>query len=214
MDEAKKVIATQKPIPSRNEDSHDIIGTYQLVSNRMEMKLTPYSRENLLEILQYRHEILLSARQDKKPGKFKDRNNRARNTEFVDMELVRGTLMHSFDLYRALTHPFAKAAYIMFVVSEVHPFLDGNGRLARVMMNAELTAENQTKIIIPTVYREDYLGALRRLTRGKDPKVYLGMLERAQAFSDTLSAMDMDTMEMDLKKSNAFLESHEGVLKF
>ena len=121
MDEAKKVIATQKPIPSRNEDSHDILGTYQLVSNRMEMKLTPYSRENLLEILQYRHEILLSARQDKKPGKFKDRNNRARNTEFMDMELVRGTLMHSFDLYRALTHPFAKAAYIMFVVSEVHP---------------------------------------------------------------------------------------------
>src|SRR5690606_1477975 len=43
VDEAKKVIATQKPIPSRSEDSHDILGTYQLVSNRMEMKATPYS---------------------------------------------------------------------------------------------------------------------------------------------------------------------------
>jgi len=27
---------------------------------------------------------------------------------------------------------------MMFLVSEVHPFLDGNGRIARVMMNAEL----------------------------------------------------------------------------
>lgn len=214
IDEAKKVIATQQPIPSRNEDSHDILGTYQLVSNIREMKITPYSPENFLEILQYRHQILLSARKDKNPGQFKDKNNRAGDTEFVDMELVRGTLMQSFDLYRALSHPFAKAAFIMFVVSEIHPFLDGNGRMARIMMNAELTAGFQTKIIIPTVYREDYLGGLRRLTRANDPTVYIRMLERAQAFSDTLSASDIDSMEVQLTKCNAFVESSEGVLKF
>lgn len=214
IDEAKKVIATQQPIPSRNEDSHDILGTYQLVSNIREMKITPYSPENFLEILQYRHQILLSARKDKNPGQFKVKNNRAGDTEFVDMELVRGTLMQSFDLYRALSHPFAKAAFIMFVVSEIHPFLDGNGRMARIMMNAELTAGFQTKIIIPTVYREDYLGGLRRLTRANDPTVYIRMLERAQAFSDTLSASDIDSMEVQLTKCNAFVESSEGVLKF
>ena len=52
----------------------------------------------------------------------------------------------------------------MFLLSEIHPFLDGNGRLARVMMNAELVRENQSKIIIPTVFREDYMGALKKLT--------------------------------------------------
>ena len=213
IEEAKQVIATQQPLPSRNEDSHDILGTYQLVSNRMDMKIVPYSAENLLEILQYRHEILLSAREDKKPGKFKDKNNRAGDTSFVDMELVRGTLLQSFDFYKALVHPFAKASYIMFVVSEVHPFLDGNGRLARIMMNAELSMAQQTKIIIPTVYREDYLGALRRLTRNNDPKVYIRMLQRAHAFSDTLLANDMESMEEVLRKSNAFKESKEGVLK-
>lgn len=213
IDEAKQVIATQQPLPARNEDSHDILGTYQLVSNKQEMKIVPYSAENLLEILQYRHEILLSAREDKKPGKFKDKNNKAGDTFFVDMELVRGTLLQSFDFYKALVHPFAKAAYMMFVISEVHPFLDGNGRLARIMMNAELSTAQQTKIIIPTVYREDYLGALRRLTRNNDPKVYVRMLERAHAFSDTLLASDMESMEEQLRKSNAFKESNEGVLK-
>lgn len=213
IDEAKQVIATQQPLPLRNEDSHDILGTYQLVSNRREMKIAPYSAENFLEILQYRHEILLNAREDKKPGKFKDKNNRAGDTSFVDMELVRGTLLQSFDFYKTLAHPFAKAAYIMFVVSEVHPFLDGNGRLARIMMNAELSIAQQTKIIIPTVYREDYLGALRRLTRNNDPKVYIRMLERAYTFSDTLLASDMEHMEEVLRKSNAFKESNEGVLK-
>ncbi|WP_373516307.1 Fic family protein [Pricia sp.] len=211
--EAKQVIATQQPLPARNEDSHDVLGTYQLVSNRREMKIVPYSAENFLEILQYRHSILLSARTDKKPGKFKNKNNQAGDTSFVEMELVRGTLLRSFDFYKALTHPFAKAAYMMFVVSEVHPFLDGNGRIARVMMNAELSTADQTKIIVPTVYREDYLGGLRRLTRNNDAKVYIRMLERAQAFSDTLLGNDMDAMEVILRASNAFKESNEGVLK-
>ena len=165
------------------------------------------------QILQYRHEILLNVRKDKKPGKFKDKNNQAGDTSFVDMELVRGTLLQAFDFYKALVHPFSKAAYIMFVVSEVHPFLDGNGRMARVMMNAELSTLGQTKIIIPTVYREDYLGGLRRLTRNNDPKVYIRMLERAQAFSHTIYGSDMEAMEVKLRQSNAFKESNEGVLK-
>lgn len=213
VDTAKQIIATQQPMPARNEDSHDVLGTYQLVSNKQEMTIVPYSGENLLEILQYRHEILLNVRKDKKPGKFKDRNNQAGDTSFVDVELVRGTLMQSFDFYKALVHPFAKAAFIMFVVSETHPFLDGNGRMARVMMNAELSTSGQTKIIIPTVYREDYLGGLRRLTRNNDPKVYIRMLERAQAFSHTIYGGDMDAMEEKLRQSMAFKESNEGVLK-
>jgi Fic family protein len=40
-----------------------------------------------------------------------------------------------------------------FLVSEVHPFLDGNGRLARVMINAELAAARQMRVLIPIVYR-------------------------------------------------------------
>jgi fido (protein-threonine AMPylation protein) len=133
------------------------------------MNITPTKPEELITILQYRHRLLLEARTSKMPGLFKDKNNRAGETFFVDFELVKGTLIKGFDYYKALTDPFAKAAYIMFMVSEIHPFLDGNGRIARVMMNAELVKVEQTRIIIPTVYREDYLGTLRRLTRQQDP---------------------------------------------
>jgi Fic family protein len=109
--------------------------------------------------------------------------------------------------------PFAKAAYIMFIISEIHPFLDGNGRIARVMMNAELVKANQTRIIIPTVYRDDYLGALRKLTRNDDPKVYIKMLQRAQEFSTTLIGKDINILENQLTKSNAFREHDEAKLK-
>ena len=211
--EAKKIIETNKPLPTRNEDSHDILGTYQLVSNRKEMEITPTKAEELLQLLLYRHQVLLGGRKAKKPGQFKDQNNRAGETYFVDHMLVKGTLTKGFDYYQALSQPFSKAAYMMFLISEVHPFLDGNGRIARVMMNAELVRQHQSKIIIPTVYRDDYMGALRRLSRQHDPTAYIRMLGKAQEFSATIQGPDMDSMEKQLELSNAFREHHLAKLK-
>lgn len=213
LEDAKRIIETDTAMPNRNEDSHDVLGTYKLVSNKTEMSITPTSPENMLDVLLYRHKVLLNARTSMKPGQFKDKNNRAGETHFVDHTLVKGTLIKGFDYYQALTHPFAKAIYIMFLVSEVHPFLDGNGRIARVMMNAELVKNSQTKIIIPTVYREDYVGALRRLTRQKDPSAYIRMMQRALEFSSTITGDDMNTMEKHLEASNAFKEPNIAMLK-
>jgi len=213
VDEARQIVETNKPLPARNNDSHDVLGTYQLVSNRNEMTITPTSAEELLKIISYRHKVLLSARRDKNPGQFKDKNNFAGQTSFVDFNLVRGTLVQSFDFYQALQHPFSKAAYMMFVISEVHPFLDGNGRIARVMMNAELAKSGQSKIIIPTVFREDYMGVLRKLTRQQEPDPYIRMLVRAQEFSSTIYGDDMDEMQHHLEQSNAFQEHTEAKLK-
>lgn len=213
LDEAKQIIETAMPLPSRNEDSHDILGTYAIVSNKKEMTTTPSTPEELITILKYRHKILMSARTGKRPGEFKDKNNRAGQTTFVDLNLVNGTLIKCFDFYNALKHPFSKAAYIMFAISEIHPFIDGNGRIARIMMNAELVKENQPKILIPTVYRDDYLGALRKLTRQEKPEAYVRMLSRIHEYSTTVTGSKMDEMQTKLEASNAFHESDEGNLR-
>ena len=47
---------------------------------------------------------------------------------------------------------FPRALLAMFVVAEVHPFNDGNGRLARLVMNSQLSANEEARIIIPTLY--------------------------------------------------------------
>jgi Fic family protein len=210
--EAKEIIETQRPIPARNEDSHDVLDTYQIVSSRQEMQVVPTSAEQLLQILQYRHKILLSARQEKHPGMFKDQDNYAVQTAFVEHELVKGTLIKGFDFYKVLTSPVGKALFMMFLISEVHPFLDGNGRIARVMMNAELVTAGESKIMIPTVYRDDHIGALRRLTRRGDPDAYIRMMERAHEFSENVYGDNRDEMETYLISCNAFLEDTEGKL--
>lgn len=212
--EAKEIITTETPMPLRDEDSHDILGTYQVVSDRKEMSITPQSPDHFLALLRARHEVLLRARSRKNPGQFKDRNNRAGETEFVNWELVAGTLKKGYQWYSLLQDPFARAAFMMFLVAEVHPFLDGNGRIARVMMNAELTAKGMSKIIIPTVYRIDYLGAIRKLTRKQDPETYVNMLSRAYAFSATVHGERLDDIEQYLRQCNAFEESEEFILRF
>jgi hypothetical protein len=213
IDEAKKIIQTNKPIPARNDDSHDVLGTYKIISNKKEMEITPSTPEGFLKIIAFRHSILLSARVDKNPGLFKDKNNFAGSTAFVDYNLVRGTLIRSYDFYSALDHPFAKAAYIMFVMSEVHPFLDGNGRIARVMMNAELVKAGQSKIIIPTVFREDYMGALKKFTKQRKCDTYIKMLQLAHEFSANVYSENMDDMQAYLTSCNAFIEDSDVILK-
>lgn len=211
--EAKEIIVSQTPIPARDEDSHDILGTYQIVSNKKEMAILPKNADDLLYILRRRHAVLLQARTAKKPGEFKDRNNRAGNTEFVDWKLVNGTLKKGFEWYSLLKDPLAKAVYMMFLVSEVHPFLDGNGRIARVMMNAELSSRGLSKIIIPTVYRDDYMGSLRKLTRQRIANPFIRMLIKASEFSAGLHDESMNSMEQYLIECDAFKEPTEGKLK-
>jgi fido (protein-threonine AMPylation protein) len=208
--EAKKIIDTGIPLPGRSDDSHDVLGTYQVVSNKNEMKIIPNNGEEFLRLLQSRHKSLLSARIDKHPGEFKSLNNRAGNTSFVEYKLVRGTLTRGFEYYKALTNPFACAAYIMFLISEVHPFEDGNGRIARIMMNAELVSRSQCKIIIPSVFREDYLLTLKKLTNDKVPVPYIEMLTKAHSFSKNLHHENYDDLYTYLNLHNAFYEPNEG----
>lgn len=210
IEEARDIIESGRPAANRNADSHDILGTYQIVANRSEMNKVPLNPEEFLSLLRGRHRVILRAREDKRPGELKLKNNMAGNVEFVDARLVKGTFHQSFPLYQALTDPFARAAFMMFAVSEVHPFDDGNGRIARIMMNAELVNSGQAKIIIPTVFREDYFGSLRKLTRDGKPSPFIRAMQYAHEFSALIAGEDWEQTTALLKEMNAFLEPVDG----
>ncbi len=214
IEDAYQIIETGQPMLARNADSHDVLGTFQIVASRREMRRTPSTANELIEILQDRHRIMMAARPDRNPGKFKMQNNHAGDSHFVDYTLVRGTLIKGFDFYKALTSPFAKALFILFMISEIHPFKDGNGRISRIMMNAELVHADQSKIIIPTVFREDYLNGLRRLTRKGDPSVIIRAMSRVRLFSAKIIGENFDETRRYLEGTNAFKDGDEYILKF
>ena len=149
----------------------------------------------------------MQSRADKDPGEWKIEPNRAGDTHFVLPELVPGTLREGFARTQALAEPLARALMTMFVVAEVHPFADGNGRTARIAMNAHLTEAGLSRVMIPTVYREDYLLPLKALSQNREPAAYIRSMMRAQRWSAAFDFdQDVRKVREDLATCNAFRE--------
>jgi Fic family protein len=169
--------------------------------------------ETFEERLRAAHAELLAQRPEKHPGEFKRERNAVGQTTFVDPDDVRGTLRHGFEITRSLEAPFARAAMLMFVLSEVHPFDDGNGRVARAFMNAELISGGQRRILIPISFRGDYLTGLRTLSRQAHPDVYLAVLDYAQEYTWRIDFSTYDRALAMLTDTGAFEEedSQSGI---
>jgi hypothetical protein len=212
--EEARAICFENLIPrERPVDAHDILGTFHVVSDPTEMRRIPSSVEAFVDMLKQRHATVMSAHKGSCAGVFKEKPNRAGQTQFVDPELVRGTLEQAFEFLQGLEHPLERATFIMFAVTEIHPFADGNGRIARIMMNAELVHGKQVKIMIPTVYRDDYLLALRALSRQGRPEPLIRMLSYAQRFCSGIDFNDFARARHLLDAANAFKEPDEARLR-
>jgi len=145
------------------------------------------------------------------PGEFKTKNNQAGSTIFVLSDYLMGTLQKGFELYASLPPGLARAIFMMFFISDVHPFNNGNGRISRIMMNAELYSQNLSTIIIPNVYREDYLLSLRALSTRHDPDPFTRMLVAAHEFSG-LDFSNYVVIKEILEKKNWFQEPSDAKL--
>lgn len=212
VEEAIDIVYKGKMIENRSGDSHDIKGTFEVCSNKFELKQIANTPIDFLNLLRERHKIIMVGRPDKNPGIFKEKANRAGSTHFVLPRLVNGTLSAGFELLQSINSPLGKAIFTMFIVSEVHPFDDGNGRIARVMMNAELVKASEQRILIPTAYREDYIGALRKLTRQSDVSVFVRMMDKIHSYSKWLNPSTFEDILQQIRLSQALEEPDQGKL--
>lgn len=209
VEEAERIVFDRQIPAARPTDAHDIRGTFEIVSDADEMRRTPSSPAALLDLLRDRHSRLMAERPEAGPGALKTTTNRAGNTTFVAPSHVIGTLQQGFELYRDLPEGLPRAIFLMFLVSDVHPFLDGNGRVARIMMNAELVTAGTSTIIIPNSFRDHYLTALRALTRRDRPGPLVDTLVRAATFS-RLDFTEYRRILAELQQRAWFVEPDEG----
>jgi hypothetical protein len=204
VDEAAQIIFEGKIPKDRPEDAHDILGTYQIAFDLREMQKIPSNPDEFIQLLKHRHATLMQGRPEQRPGHFKMVANKAGSTHFVAPDLVEGTLRKGFQWYQALDTPFHKAIFMMFLVAEVHPFADGNGRSARLMMNSELVTAHESRIIIPTIYRNNYLAALKALSNNQNPEPIIRVLDFAQQYTSLIPWTDYHLALKTLEKTHAF----------
>lgn len=205
LDEAEEIVFEGAVPEGRFEEAHDVLGAFELIDDLDLRSRTPTNPADLTTLLRSHHTLMLARRPTVNPGSFKLKPNRAGSTAFVHPDLVEGTLNQGYRYYEPLPAGLAKAIFMMFLISEVHPFTDGNGRVGRVLMNAALSAAGEQRIVIPIVYRDDYLQALRALSRNGNPQPLIRVLDYAQAYAAAIDWSDLRTAERMLEETNAFV---------
>ena len=204
VEEAEDIVFNGRIIPNRSEDSHDVKGTFDAALRDPFYSVPPTTADEFLAWLQQVNAMVMQARKDRHPGEWKTDANQAGSTLFVLPELVPETLRKAWSMMPLLEQPMQRALFAMFVVSETHPFTDGNGRTSRLLMNAFLSQREQCRIIIPTVFREDYLLSLKAMSHQGDATAYVRAMGIGQAWANELNyGVDVPEMNRQLDACNA-----------
>lgn len=93
-------------------------------------------------------------------------------------EAVRDAMPAFFDLLRGETHPAVRVVLGHFLFVYIHPYMDGNGRLGRFLMNTMMASGGYPWTIIPVSDRNAYVNALEKASVGEDIVPFADLLAR------------------------------------
>ena len=86
----------------------------------------------------------------------------------VNRDAVRDTMPELFALLEQEEHPGVRAVLGHFVFVYIHPYMDGNGRIARFLMNSMLISGGYPWTVIPVEQRDQYMKALESASVGQN----------------------------------------------
>ncbi len=181
--DAEKIITTEE-LWDRPNDSHDILSHYKLTRklyssiHNGKVKVAFNNADEFINFIKWINKSL-NENTMKTAWQFKKVANRVWNYVFTQPENAEGTLRYAFH-YFAKMNIVQQAMFVHFVITEVHPFDDGNGRTARMSMNSLLIYAKKHPIIISHKYRDEYMWAVTRASQYFHHDNYLITLEQAQ----------------------------------
>lgn len=101
-----------------------------------------------------------------------------RNAKHVppNKEAVRDLMPAYFELLREETDPAVRVALGHFMFVYIHPYMDGNGRMGRFLMNVMLASGGYPWTVIPVERRTEYMEALESASTESNIEPFAGFL--------------------------------------
>ena len=111
------------------------------------------------------HAIVLNAIDSDNAGRYRTENVIISGATHIPPDAVvvpelMEKLIYRYDQWKEKYHPIVVAALLHAEFVKIHPFIDGNGRTARLLMNFEAMKNGYTPIIIKSKNRIQYYEAL------------------------------------------------------
>lgn len=127
------------------------------------------------------HRLFYRQVDEAKAGVWRDRPVIVTGSEYVfpapeDIEREMAALEAWSYAERAHLHPLEFAAMLHLKLVSIHPFIDGNGRTSRLVMNLALLQEGYQPAVIPPICRADYLAAIRRYQLQGDSRAFVAFI--------------------------------------
>jgi Fic family protein len=118
------------------------------------------------------HKLFYHRVDEANAGHYRRQNIIVTGTDFVfpspsELKALMAAFAEEIPRVRTEKHPIEFAAHLHAQLVTIHPFVDGNGRAARLLMNLALLREGYPVTIIPPVLRSEYLSAVRDSNTGK-----------------------------------------------
>ena len=149
-------------------------------------------------------------------GDYKTVSNNVRTSTgeiyyFTPPEQVKPAMSDLIDWYREMErtgeHPIIVAATFHYRFVRIHPFDDGNGRMARLLMNMILIRHGYTVALIRLESRDDYLNHLERADRSEDLTEFIDFIASSCEYSLNLylkaargeSIEDVDDIDKEIE---------------
>ncbi|MDR0305945.1 MAG: Fic family protein [Chitinispirillales bacterium] len=112
------------------------------------------------------HKLFYQAIDEKNAGVWRGENIIVSGTNYVfpppkQLDNLIHELILWIDSSRAELHPVRFAALLHLKFVTIHPFIDGNGRVARLLMNLALIQDGYMLAVVPPILRTDYLSAIQ-----------------------------------------------------
>ncbi|NFH92016.1 Fic family protein [Clostridium botulinum] len=130
------------------------------------------------------HYIILKSINNKNAGKYRDTNvlisgSRHRPVEHILVAEKMQELIKWYKENKEKLHPIELAAEFHFRYVYIHPFIDGNGRSARLLMNLILMRNGYPISVIKNEDRDEYMKALEKASTTGDAKDFINIVANA-----------------------------------
>jgi uncharacterized protein (UPF0297 family) len=103
----------------------------------------------------------------------------------LNSSAVRDAMPVLFDLLKEETEPCVRAVLGHFLFVYIHPYMDGNGRIARFLMNVMLASGGYPWTVTPVEKRNEYMTALEKASVEQDITDFVKFIAGLAEFSNT-----------------------------
>jgi Fic family protein len=119
------------------------------------------------------HRLVLKGINDTYAGTYRDQQVIIAGAKHIPPEpfLIKEQMENLIKWYEgegAVVHPVCRAALLHIIFVGIHPFIDGNGRTSRLLLNLELMKNGYPPIVIRNENRIKYYNALDKAHTTKD----------------------------------------------